>query len=106
LPSAKNAVRFDIQGGNTVPAISAFYGLTIYMYFLDNRQHNLPHIHVKYQDREVVVSIADGEILAGSIPAGKMKLLQAWMEIHREELKTDWQLAVSGEHPNKIEPLR
>ncbi len=106
LPPVTNTVRLDIQGGRIVPALSSFYGLTIYMYFLDNRQHHLAHIHVKYQGSEVVVSIADGEILAGSIPAGKMKLLQAWMEIHREELKTDWQLAVSGAHPNKIEPLR
>ena len=27
------------------------------MYYLDNKQHNLPHIHVKYQDEEAVISI-------------------------------------------------
>ncbi len=37
-----------------MPSISMFYGLIVYMYFLDNRQHRLPHIHVKYQDEEVV----------------------------------------------------
>ena len=89
-----------------MPSISVFYGLTIYMYFLDNKQHNLPHIHVKFQGQEVVVSIPDGQVLEGSIPSAKMKLLQAWIEIHREELDTDWQLAVSGEHPFKIDPLR
>jgi len=89
-----------------MPAISNFFGLTIYMYFLDNKQHNLPHIHARFQDHEVIVSIVDGKVLAGSIPSAKMKLLQAWMEIHREELATDWRLAVSGEHPNKIDPLR
>jgi len=44
--------------------------------------------------------------MEGNIPSPKMKLLQAWLEIHKDELMVDWQLAVSGEHPNKIEPLK
>jgi len=83
-----------------------FYGLIVYMYFMDNKQHKKPHIHVKYQDQEVVVAIPDGEILGGSIPNSKMKLLQAWIELHRDELVANWQIAVSGEQPYKIEPLR
>lgn len=35
-----------------------------------------------------------------------MKLLQAWIELHRDELIADWQLAVNGENIYKIEPLR
>jgi hypothetical protein len=89
-----------------MPAISMFYGLIIYMYFMDNKQHKLPHIHVKYQDNEVIVSIPDGEVPDGSIPKSKMKLLQAWIEIHKDELVADWELAVAGEQPYKIEPLR
>ncbi|MDH5360667.1 MAG: DUF4160 domain-containing protein [Gammaproteobacteria bacterium] len=89
-----------------MPAISMFYGLIIYMYFLDNKQHNLPHIHVKYQGDEVVVSIPDGNILDGKIPNSKMKLLLAWIEIHKDELMADWDLAISGEQPYKIDPLR
>jgi len=89
-----------------VPAISMFYGLIVYMYFMDNKQHNLPHIHVKYQDDEVIVSIPDGTVLDGAIPAAKMKLLQAWIELHKDELVADWELAVEGQHPYKIEPLR
>ncbi|MEW6744686.1 MAG: DUF4160 domain-containing protein, partial [Planctomycetota bacterium] len=37
---------------------------------------------------------------------GKMRLLLAWIEIHRDELLADWQLAVNGQHPFKIDPLR
>ena len=83
-----------------------FYGLIVYLYFKDNKQHNLPHIHVKYQNEEVVVSIPDGEILEGKIPVGKMKLLEAWIELHKDELVADWELAVSGQQPYQIEPLR
>ena len=66
----------------------------------------MPHIHVKYQDDEVVVSIPDGNVLEGSIPGSKMKLLQAWIELHKDELMADWELTVTGQQPYKIEPLR
>ncbi len=83
-----------------------FYGLIIYLYFKDNRQHKSPHIHVKYQGQEVVVQIPDGNVLASSIPNSKMKLLQAWIEIHADEIMADWELALAGELPYKIEPLK
>ena len=89
-----------------MPAISMFYGIIVYMYFMDNKQHKLPHIHVKYQDDEVIVAVPDGDILEGSIPNTKMKLLQAWIELHKDELLADWELAVSGQQPYKIAPLR
>lgn len=89
-----------------MPAISMFYGIIVYMYFLDNKQHKLPHIHVRYQDYEIVVSIPEGDVLEGNIPKAQMKLLQAWIELHKDELIADWQLAVVGEQPYKIEPLR
>jgi hypothetical protein len=73
---------------------------------MDNKQHKTPHIHVQYQDDEVVVAIGDGQVLGGSIPIAKMKLLQAWIELHRDELIADWQLAVNGESVYKIDPLR
>lgn len=47
------------------------------MYFMDKKQHNLPHIHAKYQEYEAVESIPEGDILEGSIPLQKMKLLEA-----------------------------
>jgi hypothetical protein len=47
----------------------------------------------------------DGELLEGSIPASKMKLVQAWMEIHRDDLAANWKLLSSGEQYFKIEPL-
>lgn len=89
-----------------MPVISMFYGIIVSMYFLDNRRHTAPHIHVRYQDDEAVYSIPDGALLAGSVPPSKARLVQAWIEIHRDDLMADWQLAVSGQQPYKIEPLR
>lgn len=91
---------------DTMPVISMFYGIIISMYFIDSKQHNAPHIHAKYQGNEVVVSVPDGEVLEGSLPSSKMKLVTAWIEIHQDDLMADWELAVSGQHPYKIDPLR
>ena len=89
-----------------MPVISMFYGIIVSLYFQDNRRHNRPHIHVKYQNDEAVLAIPEGELLEGRLPSGKMKMVLAWIEIHRDELMADWQLAVAGQHPFKIEPLR
>jgi len=86
--------------------IAMFYGIIISMYFFDDRRHHSPHIHVKYQDQEAVVGIPRGEILDGSIPSGKMKLVQAWIEIHGDELIADWDLASTGQSVFTIDPLR
>ena len=89
-----------------MPILSMFYGIVIRMYFYDNKQHHMPHIHAEYAGEQAVFSINDGEILAGRLPSGKTRLVQAWIEIHREELLADWQLAVNGEEVFKIEPLK
>lgn len=89
-----------------MPVISMFYGLIVCMYYLDNKQHNWPHIHVKFQNEEAVFRIPDGKILGGSIPTGKVKLVEAWIELHQDELMADWELAVSGNKIFSIEPLR
>lgn len=88
-----------------MPTISMFFGLIIRMYYAP-KEHNPPHIHVYYQDSKASVDITNGEVITGEIPARKMKLVQAWVEIHREELLADWQLCQNGEKPFKIEPLK
>ena len=89
-----------------MPVISLFQGLIIYMYYLDNKQHKLPHIHVKYNDENAVYSIPEGNLLEGSLPAAKEKLIVAWIELRSEDLMANWQLAVVGEAIFKIDPLK
>ncbi len=88
-----------------MPIISMFYGIIIRMYLLDNKHHSIPHIHAKYVEFEVSIRIDDGEILAGELPRKQLRLVQAWIELHHDELMADWELAVSGEPPYKIIPL-
>ena len=89
-----------------MPVISMFYGIIISMYYFNNRQHKLPHIHVKYQDQEAIFSIPDGELIGGELRSNKSKLVEAWIEIHKEELMADWELAVNGQEIFKIDPLK
>lgn len=89
-----------------MPSISMFYGIVVYLYFFDDERHKVPHVHAKYQGQEASFSIMDGALLAGEIPPAKAKLIQAWIEIHYEELLADWELAVNGETPFPIDPLR
>lgn len=86
--------------------ISMFYGIIISMYYFDNKQHKVPHIHVKYQGEEAVFSIPDGKILEGSMKTNKRKLVEAWILIHEDELMADWELAINGEEVFKIDPLK
>ena len=88
-----------------MPIISMFYGIIVRLYLLDNKHHNLPHIHARYAEYEASIAIEDGEILSGDLPRKQLRLVQAWIELRRDELLTDWELAVSGEAPYKIAPL-
>ncbi len=88
-----------------MPTISMFYGILIKMFFFDTDKHHVPHVHADFQDQVAVYAIADGSVLAGSLPGRKHKLVVAWLEIHREELLADWELAVKGTPPFRIRGL-
>ena len=83
-----------------------FYGIIVRMFFMDNKEHNLPHIHIEYAEFNAVLSIMDSKKLAGNFPADKLKLVEAWVLIHQEELLADWSLAITGQPVFKIEALR
>jgi hypothetical protein len=86
--------------------LSMFYGIIISMFFRDNRQHKLPHIHAAYQDDIAIFSIPDGEIIEDRMKNPQIRLVQAWITLHADELMADWSLAVDGKNIYKIEPLR
>ena len=89
-----------------MPILSMFYGIIIRMYYADDKKHHVPHIHAECGDDKAVFSIADGNLLAGKLPKNKTRLVQAWIEIRRDELNANWSLAVNGEEVFKIDPLK
>lgn len=84
-----------------MPVISSFYGIIIQMFYFD---HNPPHIHAVYGEYRVVISIKD-QVVDGIMPKRALNLIFECMELHREELLKDWELAQIGEPLFKIEPL-
>jgi hypothetical protein len=61
---------------------------------------------VEYGEESAVLAIPSGEVLAGAVRPSRLKLVQAWIEIHQDELMANWSLAVSGERVFRIEPLK
>ena len=88
-----------------MPTISMFFGIIIRMYYAP-KEHNPPHIHAYYQDYKTTIRVQNCEIIEGQIPSRQLRLIQAWIEIHREELLADWELCQNGEKPFQIEPLK
>lgn len=68
-------------------------------------KHNLPHIHAEYGDDEAVYDL-DGNKLEGKLPQKRERLVQAWIEIHKEDLQANWKLLQNGEQFFKIPPLQ
>ncbi len=89
-----------------MPVLSMFYGIIIRMFYYDNKQHNLPHIHIEYGEFNAVVTINEGNLIEGDFPKDKLKLVQAWIEIHKDELKANWKLAIEGQNIFKIDALK
>jgi len=88
-----------------MPTISMFFGIIVRMY-CGKAEHNPPHVHVYYQDFKAIFGIATAEMTEGNLPPRQIRLMAAWIELHREELLADWDLASRGELPFKIDPLR
>ena len=88
-----------------MPEISRFYGIVIRMFSEPAAPHHRPHFHAYYQDAAAVFAIDSLELLGGALPTPQRRLVEAWAEIHREELLADWALLQSGQAPVKIEPL-
>ena len=84
-----------------MPEISRFYGITITMNYND---HNPPHFHAIYQDYEISIDIKTG-VVNGSMPKRALKMIFEWLDIHKDELLEDWQLAQDRKTLLKIPPL-
>lgn len=72
----------------------------------DDFKHLIKNVpFVRYAEFECVFAIETGDVLTGELPRKQTRLVQAWIELHRDELMADWEIALSGELPYKIDPL-
>jgi hypothetical protein len=86
-----------------VPRISAFYGITIWMYWNEGA-HARPHFHARYAGHAASVDFS-GELIAGSLPRRALVLVAEWAALHEEELIANWEHARHDEQLQPIAPL-
>ena len=89
-----------------MPEIARFFGIIIRMFSEPTTQHRRPHFHAYYQDEVAVCGIDAVEIIAGQLPRRQQRLVEAWAELHQEELLAGWERLQAGRPPLKIDPLR
>ena len=68
-------------------------------------KHHAAHFHAYWQDEVVVVGIDPVEVMAGGLPTRQRRLVEAWAELHQQELLDDWSRLQHGRAPVPIEPL-
>ncbi len=69
-------------------------------------RHHAPHFHAYYGDSVAAFSIDPVELLAGELPRRQLRLVEAWAELHQNELISVWNNMIIGEPQQSIEPLR
>ena len=75
------------------------------MFTEPSERHHTAHFHAYYQENVAVFSISPVQLVAGSLPQRQQRLVEAWAELHQNELLADWQLLQEGRPPARIQPL-
>jgi hypothetical protein len=70
-----------------VPTIAIVDGVVLMMYVND---HPPAHIHAKLAEHRCKISIVSGEVISGTLPSSKLKIVQSWLETHPEETTFAW----------------
>lgn len=93
--------RINKGNRNYHASISCFYGIIVMMFF---DEHNPPHFHVRYNEYKAIININDG-LITGTLPRRVVNLVYEWLDLHKEELLTNWNLLKANHQPNPITPL-
>lgn len=75
------------------------------MYMEPNAPHHEPHFHAYYGEHVAIFALDPVGLIAGEIPRKQQRLVEAWAELHYDELRVDWELLQNGRKPSPIKPL-
>lgn len=70
-----------------IPRLATISGVVIAIFFED---HNPPHVHVSYAEHSAKLVIADGSILAGSLPSKQLQQAVEWLDRNRAHAIAKW----------------
>jgi hypothetical protein len=87
---------------DAVREISRFFGIVIAMYY---DEHGQPHFHARSGGQEVSVEI-ESLLVRGEFAGTGLRLVLDWAELHKPELRENWERARRGFPLVPIEPLR
>jgi hypothetical protein len=85
-----------------MPEITRFFGIIIRMYFDD---HQPPHFHAIYGNRELQVGINPIVILQGKLPRRAESMVIEWAALHQQALVENWERLQANQPANHIPPL-
>jgi len=89
-----------------MPELSRFFGIIIRMYAEPFAPHHCPHLHAYYQESVAVYALDPVGLMSGSLPLRQQRLVEAWAEMHQQELLAAWHLLQQGRRPSAIAPLQ
>jgi hypothetical protein len=84
-----------------MPVISRFFGIAVAILC---RDHEPPHIHVRYGEFAATVEIRSG-LVRGSFPTTALSLVQSWRALHLDALLANLELARLHRPLEPIPPL-
>jgi hypothetical protein len=70
-----------------VPRIGETLGILFYVYAED---HNPPHVHAIYGDDLMLIDIAEGSVIAGSLPGSKARVAIEWVKANQAVARAAW----------------
>ncbi len=82
-----------------MPIIANLGGVTIRMFFND---HPPPHFHVQHGGDRAIMTIAEGRVIAGSLPLPVLRQVGEWSRSNHAALLDAWQRARLGQRLGEI----
>ncbi|NYZ14635.1 DUF4160 domain-containing protein [Azospirillum sp. RWY-5-1] len=82
-----------------MPTIAEFDGIRVLMYY---RDHEPPHFHVEYGDREALVRIADLAVIEGDVPSRILRRAIDWARDRQGALALNWVKCRSHVAPDRL----
>jgi len=83
--------------------LDRFDGIIVRIYPEKGGKHNMPHIHVYYNEYSCIISILDGKILDGNIPIKQKIIMYQWLIKYKEIILLKWIELIEGKSITKIE---
>ncbi len=72
-----------------MPIICRYSGMVFVMNYEAGGKHKAPHVHVRYQGKEVSIDL-DGKRVEGEIPTKKIKEIRELLERKQLEFQENW----------------